>query len=210
MADGDIKGARLGFAGRLLRGLAFVLVHTVHRPKLYGEKPSLEEPTIFACRHVGLMDPVILMVLYIDKLIHPLAAKDYFEKNRFTRFFYPLAQCIALDRKNPSDKQWMSDSVAALERGESIIIFPEGRRNKDKNGLLPFHTGVAQLAVRSGARVIPVYNAFWKFPGRYRLAIGDPVQFDSLPADGVTHAWLRSQTEIIRDAVADLGKNITL
>ena len=115
---GTVKEAHLGFAARFLRGFAWCLVHTVQRPKLSGVKPELDEPTIFVCSHVGLMDPVILMVEYIRYMIRPMVAKDYVEKNGFTRRFYPLAQCIPIDRRNVSTK-WLEDALAArMERGQ--------------------------------------------------------------------------------------------
>lgn len=202
--DGTVKAAKLCFADRLLRYFCYVLVQMVQRPKLMTPRPKLDQPTIFVCRHVGLMDPVILMVVYFRMMVRPLVAKDYYDKNRFTRAFYKHAQCIPLDRRNVS-KQWIEDSQEALGKGESLIIFPEGKRNKSGVGLQPFHNGAALLAARSGARVVPVYNAFWSFPHRYRLAIGEPVHLDLLPAEGESAQWLKAQTARMQEAVAALS-----
>ncbi|MBP5483384.1 MAG: 1-acyl-sn-glycerol-3-phosphate acyltransferase [Bacteroidales bacterium] len=201
---GSVKAAKLSFADRLLRYFCYCMVQIVQRPKLMRPRPKLDQPTIFVCRHVGLMDPVILMVVYFRRMIRALVAKDYYDKNKFTQSFYKHAQCIPLDRRNVS-KQWIEDSLVALGKGESVIIFPEGRRNKSGKGLQPFHNGAALLAARSGARVVPVYNAFWHFPHRYRLAIGDPVQLDPLPAEGASAEWLKTQTARMQEAVAALA-----
>ena len=202
---GSVKEARPGIPARILRGLGWLLVHTVQRSKVCGPKPVIDGPAIFVCRHVGLMDPVILLVLYLRRMIHPLVAKDYYDKNGFTRSFYKLAQCYPIDRRNVSTS-WLESSLAALKRGEGIIIYPEGRRNKLKEaGLLPFHNGAALLSARSGAPLVPVYNAFWKFPHRYRLAIGQPFHIDPLPPEGPSSAWLSAQTETIQSAVAALA-----
>ena len=200
--SGTVKEAHLSGGARFLRGFAWCLVHTVQRPKLSGVKPPLDEPTIFACSHVGLMDPVILMVLYIRYMIRPLVAKDYVEKNNFTRKFYKIAQCIPLDRRKVSTK-WLEDALTALAKGEHIIIYPEGKRNKSGKGLLPFHSGVALLAQMSGARIVPVYNSFWKFPHRYRLAIGEPFRLEKAP-QGDLSDWLKEQTALIQEKVAAL------
>ena len=200
---GSVKEAHLSFADRALRVFAFCMVHVVQRPKLHGSKPALDAPTIFVCRHVGLMDPVILMVQYYRQLIHPLAALDYFEKNRFTHAFFTHAQCYPIDRKNHSD-QWLTDSLGALAKGESILIFPEGRRNKEGDDLLPFHTGAVRLALESGAQLIPVFNGRWDFPHRYHLAIGKPFHIDPVPDGGVTRDWLHIQAEMMRQKVEEL------
>lgn len=204
---GTVKEAHLNFKERCLRYFSYCLIHLVHRPKVYGPKPPVEGPTIFACRHVGLMDPVILMVTYFRWMIRPLVAKDYYEKNGFTRSFYKTAQCIALDRRRVSTR-WIEESLSALGKGESVIIFPEGRRNKSGQGLLPFQNGAALLAAKSGARVVPVWNAFWKFPHRYKLAIGEPVALDPLPPEGHTSDWLAAQTRKIQAAVAALEERM--
>lgn len=199
--------ARLTVGQFLLRALSWVGTYVWARPKVYGPAPKLDQPTIFACRHVGLCDPVILMVKYVRHIAHPLVARDYFEANKFTRWFYPLALCYPIERRSPS-VEWLDKSLEALQMGESIIVFPEGKRNKSGVGLLPFHSGAALLAAKSGARVVPVYNAFWHIPKRYRLAIGNPVELDPVPEGGVNSAWLKEQTQKIKDSVEEVGKLI--
>lgn len=202
---GTVKEAHLGFKERCLRYISYLMVHLVQRPKLYGPKPVPQGPTIYACRHMGLIDPVILMVTYFPWMIRPLVAKDYYDKSNFTRSFYRTAQCIPLDRKHAATR-WVEESLVALGKGESLIIYPEGKRNKSGVGLLKFQNGAALLAAKSGAQVVPVWNAFWKFPHRYRLAIGDPVPLDPVPAEGATTEWLDAQTQKIQEAVAQLEK----
>lgn len=204
---GTVKEARLSFGEICLRLFCWVVVHTVQRPKVYGVKPPIDGPTIFACRHVGLMDPVILMIEYFRWMIRPLVAKDYYDKNGFTRSFYFHAQCIPIDRKKTA-LRWVEESLEALEKGESLIIFPEGKRNKTGMGLLKFQNGATLLAMKSGAKVVPVWNAYWKFPHRYKLAIGDPVQIDPVPADGPSSEWLDAQTAKIQEAVAALEERV--
>ena len=80
--SGTIKEAHLSLADKALRYFCWGVVHTVQRPKVCGGKPAHDGPTIYACRHVGLMDPVILMVEYFRWMIRPLVAKDYYDKSR--------------------------------------------------------------------------------------------------------------------------------
>lgn len=197
----------MGVSGWFLRGLGWLVANTVQRPKVYGPKPKLDEPTIFACRHVGMMDPLMLMAKYPDKLIHPLAALDYIEKNAFTRWFYKNAQCIPIDRHNGS-KEWLPLSENALAKGESIIIFPEGKRNKEGSGVLPFRWGVTILAEKTGARIVPVWNDVWTFPHRYKMAFGEPIHLEPMPEGCDPSEWRHVQTARIQEAVEALGKRI--
>ena len=157
MEPGTVRAAHLGLKEHLLRGFAYCVVHLVHRPRLYGTLPKLDEPTIFVCRHVGLMDPVVLMVEYARYMLHPLVANDYYNKNGFTRFFYKMAFCIPIERHKAS-RQWIEDSMAVLGKGEHVIIFPEGTRNKnaDKSELGEFREGSLKIAQRTGCPVVPV------------------------------------------------------
>lgn len=43
-----------------------------------------------------------------------------------------------------------------LKAGTSIVIFPEGTRNKSIDGVLPFHAGSFKLAEKSGCSIIPM------------------------------------------------------
>ena len=199
----SLNETSLSFPRRCFRRFLCALVKLVLRPRVCGPAPDIDEPVIFACRHVGYLDPVALMAVYIRKIVRPLIAKDYFDKNRLVRFFYRQVMCIPIDRRKVST-QWLDDSLTALARGEHVLIFPEGKRNKSGKGLLPFHNGVTLLAARSGARIVPVWNAAWKLPHRYRLAIGEPFTLASVPPEGVNAAWLREQTNRIKEAVAAL------
>ena len=81
--SGTVREAHLSFGEKALRVFSKAMVKCVQRPKVYGPKPELTAPTIFVGRHVGLMDPVILMVEYYHNMLRPLAATDYVDKNRF-------------------------------------------------------------------------------------------------------------------------------
>ena len=53
---------------------------------------------------------------------------------------------------------WMKylTGIDYLKAGTSIVIFPEGTRNKSIDGVLPFHAGSFKLAEKSGCRIIPM------------------------------------------------------
>jgi 1-acyl-sn-glycerol-3-phosphate acyltransferase len=51
--------------------------------------------------------------------------------------------------------QLMDDCARRLQAGHSLLIFPEGTRSP-VDGLLPFTRGAAQIAIRTGAPVVPI------------------------------------------------------
>lgn len=107
-------------------------------------------PAIIAANHNSHLDTLILLSLFpIDSVqnVRPVAAADYFFKNRFLKWFaLNLMGIIPLERKvKASNKHPLQGAMDALERGESIIVFPEGSRGEAEQ-LSAFKSGVAHLA----------------------------------------------------------------
>lgn len=94
-------------------------------------------------------------------------------------------------------KQAVDTALSLLQQGKTIIIFPEGDLSPSEGGFLPARTGVARLALASGAPVIPVginlqrdrirsirsvvrgqveYGR-WYLRGPYHVTVGRPLQF---------------------------------
>ena len=65
--------------------------------------------------------------------------------------------CLFLDRKNMKEGlKTILTGIDYLKAGTSIVIFPEGTRNKSNDGVLPFHAGSFKLAEKSGCKIIPM------------------------------------------------------
>ncbi|WP_158786639.1 AMP-binding protein [Granulicella sp. L46] len=75
----------------------------------------------------------------------------------------------------------------ALDRGYSVIIFPEGHRSADGT-LQPFRSGIGLLAQQANADVLPVAlvgldqivqaNKRWFHSGRITVRVGEPIPYD--------------------------------
>lgn len=65
--------------------------------------------------------------------------------------------CLFLDRDDL--KQGLQTILTAcdlIKQGVSIVIYPEGTRNKTEDALLPFHKGSFKIAQKTGCKIIPV------------------------------------------------------
>lgn len=153
---------------RLVRRLFFLLVV---RPILlivlglnlrHRERLPADGPAILVANHNSHLDALLLMSLFPLRVLpklRPVAAEDYFLRNRLLKWFsLNIIGIIPLKRRFKSAQQHPLASIdAALERGEIVIVFPEGSRGEPEQ-LAEFKTGIAHLSERHPrVPVHPVY-----------------------------------------------------
>ena len=87
-----------------------------------------------------------------------------------------------------NDMNCLRSALNVLKRDGSIGIFPEGTRNKTEKFLLPFKTGTAFLAKKSGAKIVPFGVAGdYKFRSRnLRIVIGKPFDPKEMELEEIT------------------------
>jgi 1-acyl-sn-glycerol-3-phosphate acyltransferase len=111
-------------------------------------------PAILASNHVAFIDSVFLP-LVLPRRITFVAKAEYFDDPKTAWFFRAVGQ-IPIDRVGGSASEGaLAAARAVLERGELFGIYPEGTRSPD-GCLYKGHTGVARLALQTGAPVIAV------------------------------------------------------
>ncbi|OEO25893.1 acyl-phosphate glycerol 3-phosphate acyltransferase [Pseudomonas sp. J237] len=97
----------------------------------------------------------------LRKVTRPVAGSDYWNKSATRRYIIKrVFNGVLIDREriDPSVNP-MQPMLAALENGDSLIIFPEGTRNLE-DGLLPFKSGLYHLTKKHPqAQVVPVWIA---------------------------------------------------
>jgi 1-acyl-sn-glycerol-3-phosphate acyltransferase len=113
---------------------------------------------ILAVNHVSYVDPPLLahFVYGCGRIPRYLAKIEIFRVPVVGRIFRGAGQIPVL-RHTPDAAQALSAAVEALEGGECLVIYPEGTITKDPQ-MWPMRarTGVARLALMTGAPVIPV------------------------------------------------------
>ena len=117
-------------------------------------------PAVLVANHNSHLDTLTLMALFPLKRLHllrPAAAADYFLANKWLAWFAStVINIIPLERggvrKNP-----LADLEAALDRGDILILFPEGSRGEPEKRA-EFKRGVAYLA--KARPEIPIHPVF--------------------------------------------------
>lgn len=126
------------------------------------ERLPVRGPAIVVANHNSHADAVALTSLFPARVIQkvrPVAAADYFLANPVLSWI--ARNCmgiIPLDRNGRGrGTDPLRDCVAALDRGEILIIFPEGSRGEPER-LGRFKKGIYHLSrQRPGVPVVPVY-----------------------------------------------------
>ncbi len=100
-------------------------------------------------------------------------------------WFFRRCGYISVDRKRAiGDFGALEEAIAALERGESVIMFPEGTRSKTGKPQKP-KSGVGLLVYKTGAPVLPVkvQGTFgWPWVRHIRVKFGTPFTLQKDPA----------------------------
>ena len=125
-----------------------------------GCAPEPEQRIYFA-NHGSHLDTIILVAALPETLrrtTHPVAAADYWGRNALTRFVARgVLNAVLVERGRNRDP--LAPLRGVLERGESLIIFPEGTRG-DEPLPGPFKAGLQHLARDfPQAELVPVYLA---------------------------------------------------
>ncbi len=119
-----------------------------------SEKVPLEGPVIIASNHRSYLDPPLLGVS-IRREIHFLAKSELFSFKPFARLITTLNAHPV--RRGMKDTAAVNEMIGLLERGEAVVIFPEGTRRKDEMEPLKIKSGVARLAQATGAPILTVH-----------------------------------------------------
>src|SRR5262249_53377813 len=136
------------------------LLRVLHRPDVTGfENVPRSGPVIIAGNHVSFADE-IFTPLAARRQIFYLAKAEYFTgtgiKGAVMRGFFGGIGQVPVDRSAARAAAAAVDvCVQLLAQGRAFGIYPEGTRSPDGR-LYKFRTGVARIALRSGAPVVPV------------------------------------------------------
>lgn len=108
----------------------------------------------FVGNHQGYFD-IIIALAYIPRSFGFIAKKELFWFPMVGLWIYAL-NGLFLDRKNARRAmKSIHEGAKRIERGDAMIIFPEGTRDRGK-ALLPFHPGSFKLATLANASIIPL------------------------------------------------------
>jgi 1-acyl-sn-glycerol-3-phosphate acyltransferase len=194
--------ARYEFRRRFLRFLikyiGFTLLAKLDRVEGLENVPS-SGPAILMINHIAFIDPIVVLHV-VPRNIVPLAKMEVYTYPVVGIF--PRLWDVIPVRREEVDRRAVQQVLAVLGAGEIVLVAPEGTRSPQ---LQTGKEGVAYLASRSGAPVVPVavdgtpgfpalrFTAAWKNPGAY-VRFGRPFHYRS-EFKRASHEQLRQMTD---------------
>jgi long-chain acyl-CoA synthetase len=175
---------------------------------------DLDGPVIFAANHQSFMDGPVIMAALPGRWRHavaPAMGKEMFaahffpaQHGRLARFTNSLNYYLAvllfnafpLPQREAGARQTLRYIGELLASGNSVLIFPEGRRSE--TGVIDtFRPGIGMIASRLGAAVVPVFidglqhvlgvGYHMARPGRVRVAFGAPLRLIGEDYEALAH-----------------------
>jgi 1-acyl-sn-glycerol-3-phosphate acyltransferase len=142
------------------RGLIGVVAKTIFRPTITGrENVPKTGPVILASNHLSFIDSIVIPIS-APRRVQFLAKSHYFTGTGFkgwvSRTFFTSIGAVSVERGVGQAAQAALDQgKKILEGGNAFALYPEGTRSIDGR-LYRGRTGIAWLALTTGATVVPV------------------------------------------------------
>jgi 1-acyl-sn-glycerol-3-phosphate acyltransferase len=159
-----------------LDGLNRIFCARFHRLRAVHLSLPKHGPALVVANHVSGLDPLLLIASAHRPLRFIIAREQY---ERFgLRWLLRAVGCIPVERGG-SPHRALAAARRALQHGEVVALFPQGRIHLDHEGPARLKPGIRHLAEISGA---PVY----------------PVRIDGVRAEGhtVTAVFVRSRARL--------------
>lgn len=178
---------------------------------------------LLACNHVSFLDPIegTAFVLAHGRIPRYLAKASLWRVPVIGRVLAGGGH-IPVHRDRIAPLAVYSSALAALDRGECVVVYPEGTFTSDPDEWpMRGKTGVARMALTSGVPVIPM--AHWGGQHVLRrgrvlprllprqtvhVSVGRPVDLREFAGQPLTHEVLTAATARIMAAITDLLADI--
>ena len=175
-------------------------------------------PKIIAPNHPSTTDPFLIPILSPEHM-HMLIDDTLFQVPLFGRYLRQAGHVPVIPGRG---REAYQAALRLLRAGRTMGIFPEGGISPLSGGLHPPRTGVARLALTTGAPVIPVGIALqreririietpvagetavgtWYLGGPYAVTVGEPMW---LRGDVKDRPHVRALSEQLLGRIADLA-----
>ena len=157
------------FLTAFLRGY----LRLIFRVEIKGSVPK-QGAYVLCANHISLYDPVVVGA-FCGRNISFMAKSELF-KIFGLGFLIKRLGAFPIDR-NKADIKAIKTALSILKNGESLLMFPEGKRVKSGESA-DAKSGMIMLAHRTDSPIIPIgVKSDYKLFSRLTVTFGEPVTF---------------------------------
>jgi 1-acyl-sn-glycerol-3-phosphate acyltransferase len=176
-----------------------------------NEPDECDGPYVLISNHIANIDPVSICAVIDKQQPHFMAKKELFRVPLLNKLVAALG-AYPVDRKK-ADVGAIKKTIAMLEEGKCIGIFPQGHRRK---GVDPRETevksGVGMIVIRAKVTVLPCFiktkkRKFTPFC-RIDVYVGKPIRFEELNYDPEAKGENIRISQYLFDKVCELGESV--
>jgi len=199
---------------KLSTGLVRIYAHLFLNFDIHWQASLPAGPIIFAANHPSATDP-FLIHLVSQKPVSVCITENAFSVpilGTYMRYIHQISVSPG------QGKNTLDSAHHHMAAGRAVAIFPEGLISPHEGGFHAPHSGVARLALGTGAQVIPVgisllrerstrissgisgkqSSAWWYLRGPYVVTVGKPVRFNGSSDD---HERVKSIAQRVMESI---------
>ncbi|MDR3047828.1 MAG: AMP-binding protein [Bacteroidales bacterium] len=205
IADMNLKLPKSGLTSRSLHITFHVVLKSIYRFRTRGVKNIPQEPCILVANHQSMLDGVLItstLKQEINKKTY-LFAKELHWRNAIMKFMARKNNVILMDINN-NLREALQKLSYVLQKGNNVIIFPEGTRSK--TGLGNFKDTFAILSIELNVPIAPVVITGSDKAVSKRLKIPIPRFFSKVSVDFMAPIYPQSNESYhdLKDRVAKM------
>ena len=199
----------------ILLPLAWIVFHIGFRVECIGRENLKKVRTngcIIAPNHVSAIDPVFVVITrFWGRRMVVFAKKELFEINVLLTWFFRWMGALCV-RGTREELDVIDQTVEACRNGGTLLIFPEGTREKEGKLLQP-KSGLFVIAAQAAVDVVPVRILYDTPDGRMKLfckakvVYGEPMPAAQFAMESRRDLkTLRANKQALLDAWEELGQ----
>ena len=199
----------------ILLPLAWIVFHIGFRVECIGRENLKKVRTngcIIAPNHVSAIDPVFVVITrFWGRRMVVFAKKELFEINVLLTWFFRWMGALCV-RGTREELDVIDQTVEACRNGGTLLIFPEGTREKEGKLLQP-KSGLFVIAAQAAVDVVPLRILYDTPDGRMKLfckvkvVYGEPMPAAQFAMESRRDLkTLRANKQALLDAWEDLGR----
>lgn len=155
--------------------------------------PDPDKGSVIICNHTSMAEVIAIVshLWHVGRRVRPIF-KSEFNSTGAVKWAFSRAGGIPVER-GTADMKSLRRAQHALQRGEDILIFPEGTRIRTDDEKVELHGGFALIANMGKAPIVPMAVCGFRDltpkgskltrPLTCWMAVGDSVSFDDAPSE---------------------------